>query len=138
MHNSFFYPCYNIISGDKIIFTGITAVIPDHTGLSRAGEATMGGKRSSLDLFSFNLNFKFYFNSNFINISISISISLSIFIMILILFSIPNFVIFSGGRNDSMNEGVSGIKKLGLREMTYKLIFIASSVEHTDRRTGLI
>ena len=91
----------------------------------------MGGKRSSLVLFSFNFNFKFYFNSNFVIISISI------FIMILILFLIPIFVIFSGGRNDSMNEGVSGIKKLGLREMTYKLIFIASSVEHTDRRTGL-
>ena len=29
------------------------------------------------------------------------------------------------------------MKKLGVREMTYKIIFVACAVTHTDRRTGI-
>ena len=32
------------LQGDKIVFTGTLAVIPDSGGLSRVGEATLGGK----------------------------------------------------------------------------------------------
>ena len=39
LHISFF-----TLSGDKIVFTGTLAVIPDSGGLSRVGEATLGGK----------------------------------------------------------------------------------------------
>ena len=36
---------YNYYSGDKIVFTGTTVVIPDQTTLSKVGEATLGVKR---------------------------------------------------------------------------------------------
>jgi DNA replication licensing factor MCM6 len=73
-------------AGDKMIFTGTVAVIPDASGLARAGESTTSAK--------------------------------------------------SGGRNDGFGDGVAGLKKLGVKEMTYKLLFIASAVQHTDQRTG--
>ena len=41
----------------------------------------------------------------------------------------------SGNRSD-FNDGVTGLKKLGVREMSYKLAFIACSTQHTDQRTG--
>jgi DNA replication licensing factor MCM6 len=74
-------------AGDKIVFTGTIAVVPDTSGLSRVGEATMGGKTQ-------------------------------------------------GKGAESFGDGVQGLKKLGVKEMTYKMIFIASSVQHTDQRTG--
>lgn len=40
----------------------------------------------------------------------------------------------AGRRNDSYGDGVQGLKRLGVREMTYKMIFIAGSVQHTDQR----
>jgi DNA replication licensing factor MCM6 len=40
----------------------------------------------------------------------------------------------AGRRNDSYGDGVQGLKSLGVREMTYKMIFIACSVQHTDQR----
>lgn len=72
-------------AGDKIVLTGTVAVLPDTSGLSRAGETAMSSKKSG------------------------------------------------GG---DMNDGVQGLKKLGVKEMTYKMIFIASSVQITDQRSG--
>lgn len=43
----------------------------------------------------------------------------------------------SGGRGDNnFGDGVGGLKALGVREMTYKLMFMSCSVQHTDQRTG--
>ncbi len=72
-------------AGDKIVLTGTVVVLPDTSGLARAGESTVSTKRSS------------------------------------------------GGE---MNDGVGGLKKLGVKEMTYKMIFMTSSVQITDQRTG--
>jgi DNA replication licensing factor MCM6 len=45
----------------------------------------------------------------------------------------------SGGRGDNQfNEGVGGFKKLGVKELTYKLMFVACSVQNTDQRTGSV
>ena len=41
-----------------------------------------------------------------------------------------------GGRGESFGDGIQGLKKLGVREMTYKIIFVACAVSHTDRRGG--
>jgi DNA replication licensing factor MCM6 len=43
-----------------------------------------------------------------------------------------------GGRGggDNFADGVTGLKALGVREMSYKMLFIASSIQHTDRRFG--
>ena len=35
-------------------------------------------------------------------------------------------------------EGVSGLKALGVRELTYKLAFLASSVQPAESRLGLV
>ena len=72
-------------AGDKIVFTGTVAVVPDTTGMATIGESTQGGPR---------------------------------------------------GRRGNENEGVQGLKKLGVKEFTYKLIFVACSVQHTDQRMG--
>lgn len=41
------------------------------------------------------------------------------------------------GRGDSQfGDGLSGLAKLGVKEMTYKILFVASSVEHTEQRSG--
>ena len=40
------------------------------------------------------------------------------------------------GRRGEGGDGVCGLKKLGVKEFTYKLIFVACSVQHTDARTG--
>ena len=41
------------------------------------------------------------------------------------------------GRGDSQwGDGVQGLRRLGVKEMTYKILFIASSVQHADQRTG--
>ena len=70
-------------AGDKVIFTGFVAVVPDNGGLARVGEsATRGPDRG-------------------------------------------------GGYSD----GVTGIKGMGVREMTYKLIFVACSIVQTDKLT---
>lgn len=43
----------------------------------------------------------------------------------------------SGGRSDhAFGDGVNGLKELGVKEMTYKLLFMASCVQHTDLRSG--
>lgn len=34
-----------------------------------------------------------------------------------------------GGRGDNGADGVTGLKKLGVREMTYKMVFLACSVQ---------
>jgi hypothetical protein len=49
-------------------------------------------------------------------------------------YSVHNIV--RGGRGESFGDGIQGLKKLGVREMTYKIIFVACAVTHTDRRTG--
>lgn len=87
-------------AGDKVVFTGNIAVVPDTSGLARVvrvdrlltfilpgdhmkiliqGESTVGGKSS-------------------------------------------------GGRGESYVDGVKGLKALGVKEMTYKMLFIACSV----------
>ena len=67
-------------AGDKIVFTGYVAVVPDSSGLSKAGENTVSGKTTS--------------------------------------------------RNDG--GGVTGLKKLGVKELTFKMVFIACSIQHVD------
>ena len=75
-------------AGDKVIFTGMVAVVPDTAGLSRAGEATIGSRDG-------------------------------------------------GKRGDGLaDSGVQGLKSLGIREMTYKMLFIACSVQHSDARSS--
>lgn len=73
-------------AGDKVIFTGMVTVIPDTTGLSRAGEATLGSKDSI------------------------------------------------GRSND--DSGVQGLKKLGVKEMTYKIVFMTCSIQHPESRNN--
>lgn len=74
-------------AGDKVLLTGTVVVVPDTSGLAKAGESAVATKASS------------------------------------------------GGRGDSSYEnGVSGLKKLGVREMTYKMVFVASMVQITDQR----
>lgn len=74
-------------AGDKIIITGFVAVVPDSSGLSRAGESIVSSKKV-------------------------------------------------GRGNDYFGDGVSGLKRLGVREMTYKLMFVASSIQSTEQRSG--
>lgn len=71
-------------AGDKIVLTGTVIVLPDTSGVGRAGETAVSSKKSS------------------------------------------------GNEVD----GVQGLKKLGVKEMAYKLSFIASSIQITDRRSG--
>mmetsp|Transcript_18745 Transcript_18745/g.39007 ORF Transcript_18745/g.39007 Transcript_18745/m.39007 type:complete len:896 (+) Transcript_18745:69-2756(+) len=71
-------------AGDKCIFTGFMAVVPDSGGLSRAGEAAQTSR---------------------------------------------------GALNNA--EGVRGLKALGVRELTYKTCFVASSVLPAESRSGL-
>ena len=42
----------------------------------------------------------------------------------------------ASGRTENVMGGVEGLKKLGVKELTYKLIFIACAVQNTDQRTG--
>lgn len=44
-----------------------------------------------------------------------------------------------GGRGDGSGYGDSfgGLKKLGVKEMTYRMIFVAASVQHADSRSGV-
>jgi DNA replication licensing factor MCM6 len=44
----------------------------------------------------------------------------------------------SSRSNSEFNDGISGLKKLGVKEMTYKLLFIASSIQMMDQRTGQV
>ena len=40
-------------------------------------------------------------------------------------------------RNETRNmDGVSGLKKLGVKDLSYKLVFIANSVHSSDSRFG--
>lgn len=40
-------------------------------------------------------------------------------------------------RNDQKNmDGVTGLKRLGVKDLTYKLVFIANSVHAADSRFG--
>jgi len=40
-------------------------------------------------------------------------------------------------RNEAKNmDGVTGLKKLGVRDMSYKLVFVANSVHSADSRFG--
>ena len=71
-------------AGDKCTFTGYMAVVPDSSGLARAGETAQTSK---------------------------------------------------GGKNQEGN-GVRGLKALGVRELTYKTCFIASSVIPVSTRTA--
>lgn len=73
-------------AGDKVIFTGSIAVLPDGSGLARAGESTVGGKIT--------------------------------------------------GRGDNFGDGVQGLKKLGVKEMTYRMVFVACAVQPSDHRQG--
>lgn len=41
------------------------------------------------------------------------------------------------GRGDSsFGDAFGGLKKLGVKEMTYRIMFVACSIQHTDQRTG--
>ena len=40
------------------------------------------------------------------------------------------------GRADQTGTGVGGIKKFGVQELTYKMVFIACSIQHVDQRTS--
>ena len=71
-------------AGDKVVFTGSVMVLPDASGLSRAGEGAVGVK--------------------------------------------------TGKRSDNYGDGIQGLKRLGVREMTYKMVFVACSVQQTDQR----
>ena len=42
----------------------------------------------------------------------------------------------AGGRRGDTGDGVTGLKKLGARDFTYKLIFVACAVQQTDLRMG--
>lgn len=68
-------------AGDRIVFTGSIAVLPDMSGTKQIGEAAIVGK--------------------------------------------------SVRSGDNMG-GVSGFKKSGVKEVTYKMAFIACSVQHAD------
>lgn len=40
-------------------------------------------------------------------------------------------------RNDAKNmDGVTGLRKLGVKDLSYKLVFIANSVHAADSRFG--
>lgn len=41
-------------------------------------------------------------------------------------------------RNSEQREGVSGLKALGVRELTYKMAFLACSVTNTSARVSKI
>eukprot|EP00605_Chrysophyceae_sp_TOSAG23-4_P002185 GSChrysophyteH1.ASY1.ANO1.2415.1 assembled CDS len=69
-------------AGDKVIFTGFVAVIPDQGGLAKAGENTM---------------------------------------------SMPD---------RAFTDGVGGLRSLGVKELTYKLVFIACGVQQSTSRSG--
>ena len=51
-----------------------------------------------------------------------------------ILMSSSDFTIFVAASGD----GVHGLRKLGCKEMTYKILFVCSSIQHTDQRAGLV
>lgn len=38
----------------------------------------------------------------------------------------------TSGRGDNSGEGVTGLKKLGVKEMSYKVLFVACSITHMD------
>lgn len=42
------------------------------------------------------------------------------------------------GQLGSLNRGIQGLKQLGVRELTYKLVFLASSVRNSDSKLGTI
>ncbi|ORX93895.1 DNA unwinding-related protein [Basidiobolus meristosporus CBS 931.73] len=44
---------------------------------------------------------------------------------------------FGRSKEGFANEGVSGLKALGVRELTYKLAFLACSVESADNKSGI-
>ena len=68
-------------AGDRVVFTGSIAVIPDTSGAKQIGEATVVGRASRA--------------------------------------------------SDTMG-GVTGFRSSGIREVTYKMVFIASSVQQAD------
>lgn len=42
-------------------------------------------------------------------------------------------------RNDTRNmDGVSGLKQLGVKDLNYRLVFLANSVQANDSRFGFI
>ena len=42
----------------------------------------------------------------------------------------------SGRGDQNLTGGVSGFKKLGVKEMTYRMLFVACAVQFSDHRTG--
>jgi DNA replication licensing factor MCM6 len=78
-------------AGDKVVFTGMVAVVPDSAGLARAGEATVGGKDGG----------------------------------------------GTRGGEGLGDAGVQGLKGMGCKEMTYKMLFIACSIQQLDARGAL-
>jgi hypothetical protein len=38
----------------------------------------------------------------------------------------------------SLNRGIQGLRQLGVRELTYKLVFLASSVRNSESNMGTI
>jgi DNA replication licensing factor MCM6 len=43
---------------------------------------------------------------------------------------------FEGTRTQHMNQGVSGLKSMGVQDLSYKLVFISNNVIHTESRFG--
>ena len=78
-------------AGDKCVFTGMLAVIPDTSSMSRAGVAAVTVRGDSN----------------------------------------------AGVRAKDQGEGFTGLKKLGVREMTYRTVFIASGVQPLETVTGV-
>jgi len=39
-------------------------------------------------------------------------------------------------RRDGAADGVTGLKELGVRDMSYKLVFLCNSVHSSDSKTG--
>lgn len=45
-----------------------------------------------------------------------------------------SFWFLAEGQMGSLNRGVQGLKELGVRELTYKLVFLASSVNPAESK----
>lgn len=43
---------------------------------------------------------------------------------------------FQGGGDGQSMEGLRGLKALGVRDLSYKMAFLACTVEHTNRKVS--
>ena len=117
-------------AGDKVVFAGTVAVVPDTTGMATIGDSTQG-KSSSYPLLIYP-----YYHPMIYQCQCHTSLLSSSLSLFASLFSPHPGSRGSGRRGEGGGDGVGGLKKLGVKEFTYKLIFVACSVQHTDARTG--